>query len=79
MMNPESFPTKVDADLLAAIRAIVKEEINAEMKPFNDAMGNWKHLKAQVVFWCTAVLAMGGAIQAVQAIWGLIGPHLKID
>lgn len=62
------------------IKATVNGKIDAlsrKVEPITDIFETWSHLKAQAMFWIGGLLALGGAIQALQALWGLISPHLK--
>jgi molybdopterin biosynthesis enzyme MoaB len=78
-MTPEQ-QKAVDEAVEKAIKTVVNGKIDGlrkDLQPLTDAFQSWNHLKAGFIMYGTAILALGGAVQAIQALWGLISPHIK--
>ena len=51
--------------------------LSKKVEPMTDMLATWSHIKAQAMFWMGGMLAMGGAISALQTVWSFISPHIK--
>lgn len=54
------------------------KKLKEDLEPVSDAFKGWRHFRAQATFWIGGILALGGAIQAIQTIWGIVSPYINI-
>ncbi len=71
-------------DIMEMVSVAISKNVNGkidalsnQVKPLTDMLSTWSHMKAQMMFWIGGIFALGGAVQAIQALWGLIAPHIK--
>ena len=54
------------------------DTLKIDLQPVFDAYKGFKHVRAVAIFWVGGLLAIGGAIQAVQTLWGIVSPYVKL-
>jgi len=67
------------------IKDILKESLNGltndqgtgKLDPVIGVINTARHIRSQLFVIITAILAVGGAIQAAQAIWTILSPYIK--
>jgi hypothetical protein len=74
----ETVNGKIDK-LTTRIESISNDEGTGKLDPVVSVIEAAQHIRSQLFVIITGILAVGGAIQAAQAIWSLVSPYIKFN
>lgn len=73
----EHLPLAVSTAVTASVNGKI-DGLRKELQPITDAYKTWLTMRRMSVVTFGIFLAIGGIIQAAQAVWGIVAGHLVI-